>query len=459
MKFIGRVEEIKLINNEILKNCQSNILIYGRRRIGKSYLINQVLNNYEGIKIYYQCKKIDIKNTLNELSNIIKKELGISYPLQFNDFDMLLSFLFEFSKKIVLCIDEYGYLNEALKGVDSIIQQKIDKYKNNSNLKLILLGSSLDIMKNLIEKENPLFGRFDVVINLKEQNYYESSLYYQSFSNEEKVMLYSVFGGEPYFNSKIDESKTALENVVDLMLKKDSIGELFVEEILRNEINKVSNSYDVLQVIALGSKKHDDIKNRAFVDTTASLSQILKKLIKIDVVEKITPINDENNKKKTLYNIKSNVVKFYYKYIYKNITARENLNPIIFYKIFIQEDFESKFIPSIFEKIVKQYLIKENKKEDVVNPFYQIGTYWYDDPYNKVNGQFDVVTKDKNGYIFYEVKYQNKSIDDNIVNEEIEQLRKIDIEYYNLGFVSKSGFDLCEKRDYILIDLKDIFRE
>ena len=459
MKFIGRVEEIKIINNEILKNCQSNILIYGRRRIGKSYLINQVLNNYEGIKVYYQCKKIDIKNTLSELSNIIKKELGISYPLQFNDFDMLLSFLFEFSEKIVLCIDEYGYLYEALKGVDSIIQQKIDKYKNNSNLKLILLGSSLDIMKNLIEKENPLFGRFDVIINLKEQNYYESSLYYQSFSNEEKVMLYSVFGGEPYFNSKIDESKTALENVVDLMLKKDSIGELFVEEILRNEINKVSNSYDVLQVIALGSKKHDDIKNKAFVDTTASLSQILKKLIKIDVVEKITPINDENNKKKTLYNIKSNAVKFYYKYIYKNITARENLNPFIFYKIFIQEDFESKFIPSIFEKIVKQYLIKENKKEDVVNPFYQIGTYWYDDPYNKVNGQFDVVTKDKNGYIFYEVKYQNKSIDDNIVNEEIEQLRKIDIEYYNLGFVSKSGFDLCEKRDYILIDLKDIFRE
>ena len=459
MKFIGRVEEIKIINNEILKNCQSNILIYGRRRIGKSYLINQVLNNYEGIKVYYQCKKIDIKNTLNELSNIIKKELGISYPLQFTDFDMLLSFLFEFHEKIVLCIDEYGYLHEALKGVDSIIQQKIDKYKNNSNLKLILLGSSLDIMKNLIEKENPLFGRFDVIINLKEQNYYESSLYYQSFSNEEKVMLYSVFGGEPYFNSKIDESKTALENVVDLMLKKDSIGELFVEEILRNEINKVSNSYDVLQVIALGSKKHDDIKNKAFVDTTASLSQILKKLIKIDVVEKITPINDENNKKKTLYNIKSNAVKFYYKYIYKNITARENLNPFIFYKIFIQEDFESKFIPSIFEKIVKQYLIKENKKEDVVNPFYQIGTYWYDDPYNKVNGQFDVVTKDKNGYIFYEVKYQNKSINDNIVNEEIEQLRKINIEYYNLGFVSKSGFDLCEKKDYILIDLKDIFRE
>ena len=182
-------------------------------------------------------------------------------------------------------------------------------------------------------------------------------------------------------------------------------------------------------------------------------------MIKINVVEKITPINDENNKKKTLYNIKSNVVKFYYKYIYKNITARENLNPFIFYKIFIQEDFESKFIPSIFEKIVKQYLIKENKKEDVVNPFYQIGTYWYDDPYNKVNGQFDVVTKDKNGYIFYEVKYQNKSINDNIVNEEIEQLRKINIEYYNLGFVSKSGFDLCEKKDYILIDLKDIFRE
>ena len=459
MKFIGREEEINLINNELLKKNQSNILIYGRRRIGKSYLINQVLNNYEGIKIYYQCKRIDIKNTLNELTDIIKKNLGLYYPLQFSDFDMLLSFLFEYSEKIVLCIDEYGYLHESLKGADSIIQQKIDKYRQNSKLKLILLGSSLDIMKNLIEKENPLFGRFDVVINLKEQNYYESSLYYQSFSNEEKVMLYSVFGGEPYFNSKIDESKTVLENVIDLMLKKDSIGELFVEEILRNEINKVSNSYDVLQVIALGSKKHDDIKNKAFVETTAALSQILNKLIKIDVVEKITPINDENNKKKTLYNIKSNVVKFYYKYIYRNISARENLNPITFYRIFIQEDFESKFIPSIFEKIVKQYLIKENKKKDVINPFYQIGTYWYDDPQNKVNGQFDVVTKDKNGYIFFEAKYQNKAINDSIINEEIKQLKQLNIDYYNLGFASKSGFDLCDKQDYILIDLKDIFRE
>lgn len=459
MLFIGRDSEIAQINNELAKNNQSNILIYGRRRIGKSCLINQVLNNYSGIKIYYQCKKIDIKNTIKEITYIIKAELGISYPLQFDDFDMLLDTLFQYPDKIVLCIDEYGYLHESLKGIDSIIQQKIDKYRNNSKLKLVLLGSSLDIMKNLIEKENPLFGRFDLVINLKEQNYYESSLYYNSFSNDDKVKLYSVFGGEPYFNSKIDESKTVLENIIDLMVKKDSIGELFVEEIIKSEINKVSNSYDVLQVIALGSKKHEDIKNRAYIESTASLSQILNKLIKIDVVEKILPINDENNKKKTLYNFKSNVIKFYYKYLYKNLTARENMNTLVFYKTFIQDDFESKYIPSIFENIVKQYLIINNKKEDVVNPFYQIGTYWYDDPKNKVNGQFDVVTIDKMGYIFFEVKYQNKPINDGVVNDEISQLAKLKVNYYNLGFVSKSGFNLNEKNNYILIDLNDLFKK
>lgn len=459
MKFIGRDNEINQINSELTKNNQSNILIYGRRRIGKSYLINQVLNNYAGIKIYYQCKKIDIKNTLKELSSIIKNELSISYQFHFDDFDMLLEFLFQNPKKIVLCIDEYGYLHDSLKGIDSIIQQKIDKYRNNSNLKLVLLGSSLDIMKNLIEKENPLFGRFDLVINLKEQDYYESSLYYKSFSNEDKVMLYSAFGGEPYFNSKIDETKTALENIIDLLIKKDSIGELFVEEIIKSEVNKVSNSYDVLQIIALGVKKHEDIKNKAYVESTASLSQILNKLIKIDVVEKIVPINDENNKKKTLYNIKSNITKFYYKYIYKNLSARENMSTLVFYKTFIQEDFESKFIPSIFENITKQYLIRKNKKENIVNPFYQIGTYWYDDPKNKVNGQFDVVTKDKNGYIFFEVKYQTKPVNDEIVKEEINQLDKLKMNYYKLGFVSKNGFNLSEKNNYILIELNDIFKE
>lgn len=458
MKFIGRVDEIKQINNVLSNDNQSNILMYGRRRIGKSYLINHVLNNYSNKKIYYQCKRIDIKNTLSELSDIIRNVLNILYPLYFNDFDTLFDFLFEYKEKIVLCIDEYGYLHDSVKGIDSIIQQKIDKYKSSSNLKLILLGSSLDIMKSLIEKDNALFGRFDLVINLKEQDYYESSLYYDSFSNEDKVMLYSVFGGEPYFNSKIDEKKTAVENIIDLVVKKDSLGQLFVEEIIKSEINKVSRSYDVLQVIALGVKKHEDIKNKAYVESTASLSQILNKLIKIDVVEKIMPINDENNKKKTLYNIKNNIVKFYYKYIYKNLSIRENMNELTFYNTFIHDDFITKHIPLVFESIAKQYLIRNNKKSGISNPFYQIGTYWYDDKNNKINGQFDIVTKDKIGYIFYEVKYQNKSIDDNIINDEISQLNKLKINYYKLGFVSKSGFDIKNnKGNYILIDLNDIF--
>lgn len=457
MNFIGRENEIKQITHELEKNKQSNILIFGRRRIGKSYLINHVLRGYTCKKIYYQCKKIDIKNTLFELSSIIKNELNIPYPLEFKDMDMLLDFLFQQQDKIIFCIDEYSYLHESLKALDSILQQKIDKYKDSSNLKLIILGSSLDIMKSLIDRENPLFGRFDLAINLKEQDYYESSLYYKSFSNEDKVMLYSVFGGEPFFNSKIDESKSALDNIIDLVIKKDSIGELFVEEIIKSEINKVSNSYDVLQTIALGSKKHEDIKNKAYVESTAALSQILNKLIKIDIVEKITPINDVKNKKKTLYNIKNNIIKFYYKYIYLNLSARENIDTVVFYNIFIKDDFERKFIPYAFEKIVKQYLIRKNKEKDINNPFYQIGTYWYDDPKNKTNGQFDIVTIDKIGNIFYEVKYQNKPLNDSTIEEEIKQLNNLNLSYYNLGFVSKSGFNLKNLTNYILIDLKEIY--
>lgn len=457
MRFIGRSEEIKKISKLINEPKQNNILIYGRRRIGKSYLIKKSLENYKGKVIHYQCKDISYSNTIEELTMLIVSKLQLQYEINFKSIDSILDYLFNYGKEIVFVLDEYPYLANKVYGLDSIIQNKIDTYKFDSKLKIILSGSQIEIMKNMIEYGNPLYGRFTDIIELKEHNYLESSEYYPSFSNEDKVMLYSVFGGEPLYNSLVDESKSALDNIKELMIKENSFVELNINNMINVELSKIKSSNDVLQAIALGTRKNDDLVTKSHTENAASLNYVLKKLLKLDLIKKTSPINDEKNTKKTMYFINNNPLRFYYKYIYRYANERSNMAIEDFYDQFIKDDFNTQYIPNIFEDITKQYLIIQNKERKINPPFSKIGTYWYDDKVNKTNGQFDVVTFDKNGYIFYEVKYIDNKVSKSIVEEEKRQLSLIEIPYYNLGFVSKKGFDNI-KDNYILIGLDDIYK-
>lgn len=451
INFYGRENELKEIYDIIDKNQQQNILVYGRRRIGKSFLIRKALEKYDK-KIIYQCKNISLETTLEQFTKIIREKFNNKY-ISFTNIDDLLDFLFS-QNDLILFLDEYPYLQERVEGLDSIIQQKIDEYKFSSNMKLIITGSAIDIMRKIIEHDNPLFGRFNLIINLKEQNYLESSLYYSSFNNVDKVWLYSLFGGEPYFNSYINQDKTVEENIIDLAIKENSILENSIISTIRNEICKISCANEVLNAIALGKKKNNDIANFSHVDS-ATMNNALKKLISLDIIERIKPINS-TSERKALYIIKSNPIRFYYRYIYMNIEKRDTMNPLDFYKYFIYEDFKNQFIPHVYEDISKQYLILRNKL-GLNNPiFNQIGTYYYDDPINKKNGQFDVVTLDNNGYIFYEVKFTNNLVGEEVLNEEIMQLRNLNINYYKLGFISKNGSTL-DNNKYNLFNIDDLY--
>ena len=133
------------------------------------------------------------------------------------------------------------------------------------------------------------------------------------------------------------------------------------------------------------------------------------------------------------------------------------MNAEDFYNKFIKTDLYNSLVPVEFENIVKQFLLIQNKNKKITPAFSKIGTFWYDDKKNKINGQFDLVTLDENGYIFYEVKYTKDPIDSKVINEEINQLSKLGISYYKLGFISKTGFKITTKNDYILISLEDIY--
>ena len=457
--FIGRDNEQKIINSLLTSDRFECALIYGRRRIGKTELVKHCIYNSNSKTIFYQCKESTEKDNVGYLTRSIEQCFNLSH-LHFDSFFDALEFIFEQSKmkSICLVIDEYPYIRELIKGCDSKLQDLIDRYHNSSKIKFFLIGSSISIMEGLLANSSPLYGRFNRTIKLSQMDYFDSAKFYPSFSNEDKIKLYSVFGGVPLFNARIDEKISANENIIRLIEGSFIDLAAYVEVYLKSELRKMNSANIIFEAIAHGAFHFSDICGKCQKETKTNLNVILRKLIEMDFIEYIHPINDPNNKKKSGYRIKDHIVKFYYRYIYSNDLAMPLLTEEAFFERCIKEDLECAYIPLVFEKVCKEYLIRKNRELALEPPLEDIGTYWYDNPIEKRNGQFDVVGKTKDGYIFYECKYTNTPITDKIIEKEISQVNETTLHPAKYGFFSKSGFKIHKKKDCILIDLKDLFK-
>ena len=459
MKFYGRTKQLEQLNKEMSSNDMRMTLIYGRRRVGKSELVKQAIKD-SGIKsIYYECKQVTEESNVQSICDIISEVQELP-KLGYTKIDELLDYVFKLAKEenIVFVLDEYPYLRENVKGLDSIIQSLVDKYREISKLKLIILGSYVDIMKSLLEHSNPLFGRVDLVIDLKQMDYYESAMFYPNMSDEDKVRIYSVFGGIPYFNRLVDDKKTVKENIIDLIASPGARLENEVSMYLNAEISKIVNANEVFEALARGFSRYSDILSQSHVSSGPTLIDVLEKLIKMEVVEKKAPINDEDNKKKAGYYICDNLSLFYFRYIFKYSSQLKIMDSDVFYDKYIGNDFEEKYVPHKFEEICRQYLIRQNRLGNIEPVIEKIGKYYYDDPKTRTNGEFDVVSQDEIGYVFYEVKFRKRKTSQEVIDEEIQQVKNTGLNCYKYVFFSRSGFTAKETDEIKHIELAQLYK-
>ncbi len=458
MKFYGREQQQKKIKRILGKNELQAALIYGRRRVGKSELIKQCLAKEDAPKLNYECKQTTEMNNVESLSALISENFGLP-ALGFGSMEALLDYLFRRAsdERLILVLDEYPYLRETVTGIDSILQSLIDRYKDTTHLKLILCGSYVEIMKSLLARENPLYGRVDLAIDLKPMDYYESAMFYASFSSEDKVHLYSVFGGIPYYNRLIDPALSVRENIQELISAPGARLENEVSMYLKSEISKIANANEVFEALSKGFSRYSDLLSQSHVSSGPTLVDVLEKLIRMEVVEKQAPINDADNRRKSGYFIVDNLSLFYYRYIFRFLSQRNVLDEDSFYNRYIDEDFETQYVPRIFENICKQYLIRQNRAGKIDPPFDKIGKYYYDDPKTRTNGEFDTVTEDPIGYVFYESKFRKEPLSLAMIHEEIKQVQATGLNCYQYGFFSRSGFQCEPSERMIFIHLDELY--
>lgn len=457
MIFYGREKEKKSLERFYSRASQMAALIYGRRRVGKSELIKQSLRETDISSVYYECRQTTEMNNVESLSLLISEKYG--YPrLAFSKMEEVLDFLFRQAEKerLILVLDEYSYIRDVVKGMDSILQVLIDQYKETSQLKLIVCGSFVDTMKSLLLVQSPLYGRIDLTMELKPMDYYESALFYRTFSDEDKVKLYSVFGGIPYYNRLIDPALTVKENVIDLIASPGARLEMEISMYLRSEVSKMVNANEVFDALARGYSRYSDILSQSHVSSSPTLADTLEKLIRMELVRKEAPINDENNRRKSGYYIADSLSLFYYRYIFRYSSQMNVMEPELFFDRYIKQDFEEKHVPRMFEEVCRQYLIRQNRLGRLEEPFEKIGTYYYDDPKKKMNGEFDIVTLDSRGYIFYEAKFRKAPLTRKLMEQEIAQVENSPLSCYKYGFFSRAGFE-ANMEHVMMFTLEDLF--
>lgn len=436
--FIGREKELALLTNQYNKTGTA-ILLYGKRRVGKTTLIKESFKYFDGLKIYFECVKSSLKENLNIIQENMRTQGIITSYTIFNTFIDLFKYFKDLNKKVLIVIDEYSYLKsmENSEYVDSLFQNIIDNYLDN--ICLVLSGSHIAIMKSLMLESNPLYGRFSLYLDIKEFNYLEASKFYPNIGVLNKIAYYSIFGGSPFVNSLIDFNLSVEENIINHILNINSPINAYIHMILNTDLKNQNNALNILSVIANGKKKYFEIEQKIGMKTNGSLNKQLNTLMEIEIIKKIAPINKKSDNKKMHYAINDNLIKFYFTYVYKKTSILEMLGSEMFYKLHI-EDAIKHFIANRFEAIVKQFFsikVKKGELQDV----YDIGTLYYDDSVNKTNGEFDCVLEHKEGYSIFEVKYYKEPLDSKVIEKEIEQVKNIpNIHIKKIGFVSASGF-------------------
>ena len=459
MEFYGRDDELLKLDRLLSRGGPSAALVFGRRRVGKSELVKQSLRRSAIGSIYYECKQTTEANNVQSLAALVAEKYG--YPrLAFSGVEELLGFLFERAEQepLALVLDEYPYLRSAVKGMDSVLQALLDGATEGSRLKLVLCGSFIDVMKSLLDEHNPLYGRFDLVIDLKPMDYLDSSLFYPNFPDEDKVRIFSVLGGVPYYNRLVDDSLSVRDNIIELLASPGARLENEVAMFLRSEMSKIANANEVFEALAAGAVKFSDILAQSHVPSSPTLSDVLDRLVRMQMVEKVAPINGGANRRRAGYRISDNLSAFYYRYVFRYSSQMSVMEPTAFFERFVAKDFEEQYVRRAFEEICKQYLVRKNRLGQMDEPFFLIGKYYYDDPVAKRNGEFDVVTEDARGYTAYEVKFRGRPLSRELIEGERSQVDASPLSCYRYGFFSRSGFDCQPAPDEVFVSLAELYR-
>lgn len=440
--FFNRQVELSALNKRYDSSKFELICVYGRRRIGKTQLIIESLKNRKcitctGLKTTYE---ENLKNLSFAFLSVLMPNMPIPKFDSFRELFQFINSLETFLKgNYVIALDEFPLLCGADDELSSVLQYSIDHYWINSNLKVVICGSSISFMKEkVLSGDSPLYGRITLNLEVKPFKLWEIKAYNWPYSIEENTILYSVLGGIPRYLNLVNSSISFIDNLNQIFFSQDALLAGEVDDLLKEEFTEVSRYSVVLSAIANGKSSLNEISQELNMQT-GTASFYLTNLIKVGIIIKEVPLGTTNNKK-AIYTIHDGLFRFFFKFV------RPNTNMINFGQGKHVLDnlvlpYLSVYMGLEWEHISIDYLLASyNAKRD---PFLysNLSRWWGGSNKTKTQIEIDCMATFKDNILFGECKWTNDLVDEKILNELQKKAQNFDYKdkYYYL--FSKSGFN------------------
>ena len=360
MEFKDRTREVRDLLKKISSKLKQVIVIYGRRRIGKTALALHISKDKKFI--YYLAGETQ---NLDKFYNTCSKKVPEILDLK-KDYQILFKYLR--NKVNIIIIDEFQNMILEDREILTTFQYIIDILLPDSSIKLILLGSSISLMtKNVLDHSSPLYARKDVSLKLSPIKFYDLKAFFPTKSLEEIIEIYGFADGIPYYLNMIKGNFwewLSIEFKSTTSFLKDEI-----DFIIRYEFKNARRYKQILEAIAFGNTTPNAIANYINLNT-AQISKYLSQLIEIEFIHREIPITDKIPSRNGRYFLMDNFLRFWFRFIYNNLSSLEE-------GILSIDDIKlnySEYLGNIFENVVKQFLIK-----DETFKFSKIGRWWWKD--------------------------------------------------------------------------------
>lgn len=463
--FIGREYELSELEKLYKKSTFQFAIIYGRRRVGKTRIIQEFIKNKKAI--FFSAIESTSRRNLDQLSKTIYSTIMPKRKTlpAFASYEDALEAVCEYAseEKIIFVIDEYPYLAASERSISSILQNMIDHHFSKTNALIILCGSSMSFMENqVLGYQSPLYGRRTGQFLIKPFDYYTSSLFVKNYLPEEKAIVFGITGGIPKYLELIDDSLTLKENIIALFLKNNAY--LFEEpgNLLKQELREPAYYNAIIEAIAGGSSKLNEIATATQMDT-ATVSTYMKSLSSLNIVKKEVAITEEKNRKKTIYKLEDTMFAFWYKYVIPNMFLIQAGESEYLYDEKIYPTIND-FMGHIFEDMCKQYLQKINLSNQLPFKLLQLGKWWGTAPKKRKEAEIDIVgiNELEKKALFGECKFRNEKLGKSVLESlynKAELFQQYEHKYYVL--FSKTGFsdDICRLKDekVMCVELENMY--
>lgn len=467
--FVGREAELAKLDSLYELRSFQMVVVYGRRRVGKTTLINEFCREKRTLS-FTALDQSDADN-LADFNRAIAHFFSLPTTLGgFSSWADALSYIADRAReeRFVFSFDEFPYAAQRNKALPSVFQVAIDKAFKETGIFVILCGSNQGFMESeVLGRKSPLFGRRTAQIKVGNLGFRDAAKMLPGLDAQEAFRFYGCFGGVPYYLQQVNPRESLRENLARLYF--DPMGFLYEEPygLLRQEFQEPALYNSILRAVASGANRAKEISDRVGVAQT-SLPRYLRALESIGIVEKAVPFGENpETSKQGIYRIAEACYAFWFRFVMPFSSDIEaGLGRAVVNSL--PEEQLNEYLGHRFEALCAEWLVEQAKAGELPISATAVSSWWGTNPSKRAQDDIDVLAADRAAkqLLIGECKYR-ESFDETAEIEDLESKKGLVKGYVATQFVlfvkheagEATRVKVADRADWQIVTLEDIYRE